>query len=467
MGVTIDSRLDAQKCLLGMVLNNPDLMPRLAASGLREKDFKHSCAAVFSAMMQAYDIGNRGSIVTPAAVLHGIGDTEYNREIVQELLDTVPGVGFDDYVSFVRDSSKLSQLVDLGVQLEYARTVEEATETAGKVNSLLMDRPDFHGYDPADLLTSWFERHSKPVDQLPLPFVGLDSYLHIQPGNMVLLMAEPSGGKTAFALQLMWAISRKKRVLFISLETSKDIVFDRMSAFIANISMNNLMSGQLPDKFMENMAMSVEEIERHTFRILPADMGMPAIKAAAISYRADVVMIDYLGLIQPPQANRPMWENYTQLSHGIHRMAQSTGMVVFALSQVSTRDMKRSPSPLTLMDARGSGDIEADCDVILAVDKFVESGVKKAAPQCNRVLRCLKNKNGPLFNTAMHFDGLHQSFSKIVIPDAAWEKVKADGDEKRRAKAEARQGQGAEDKPQNPDQMGFYEITGKDEALPF
>lgn len=114
---------------------------------------------------------------------------------------------------------------------------------------------------------------------------------------------------------------------------------------------------------------------------------------------------------------------------GLHILAQSTGLIVIALSQVTNRDPKLKNTPLNIHSARESGQIEADADAILMLDKFVEKDLRESGCRANRVLRIVKNKNGRCCNIPLFFDGEHQTFARAFVPDPNWERTQK---EKRR-----------------------------------
>ena len=107
----------------------------------------------------------------------------------------------------------------------------------------------------------------------------------------------------------------------------------------------------------------------------------------------------------------------------LHILAQSTGLIVLALSQVTNRDPQSKGKPLGIHSARESGQIEADADAILMLDKFVEKGLLESGCKANRVLRIVKNKNGRCCNIPVFFDGRNQKFAKAFVPNPEWEKT--------------------------------------------
>jgi replicative DNA helicase len=174
-----------------------------------------------------------------------------------------------------------------------------------------------------------------------------------------------------------------------------------------------------------------ELISNRNFKILPGSgIGLAGIKAAAIGYRADIVIIDYLQIIQLPGNRMSRYEKITEISMGLHILAQSTGMIIMALSQVTNRDPSAKNAPLGIHSARESGQIEADADAILMIDKFVEKGLRESGCKANRVLRIVKNKNGKCCNIPLYFNGRNQSFSLATVPDPNWEKAQ---EQKRKA----------------------------------
>ena len=331
----------------------------------------------------------------------------------------------DRYITMARQTAKVYRLRCLADELAIATTYEEAVSTADAIAEQLMDRPGLKGYEPAQLLDSFFVRHKTANERIDWKLRDVGDYIRIKRGNFLILGAEPSGGKTAFALEQMWAFSSRYRVLFVSLETDADTIFDRLTSSLTGIPMDVLMDGKLQPQQWEQIKDARDEIARRTFKILPgAGLSVSGIKAAALSYRADIVIIDYLQIIQQSSKKLSRYEAITEISMDLHILAQSTGLIVLALSQVTNRDPQSRGKPLGIHSARESGQIEADADAILMLDKFVEKGLLESGCKANRVLRIVKNKNGRCCNIPVLFDGRTQTFTKAFVPNPDWEKVK-------------------------------------------
>lgn len=417
--------LQAQNCLLGAALIDPELVPRVVTE-LSAADFYGNGLLVYKAMADLFRQSKTNNDVDAVAVAHYLGDTAEARQLVAQLMGCSPVFSeIDRYFAMVRRKAKLLRLQDLGQSLFNARSMEEALSSADDIAAQLIDRPGMKGYEPAELLDSFVARHQKQTERIEWGLRVVGDYIRAKKGNFFVLGAEPSGGKTAFALEQMWSFSRKHRVLFISLETDEDTLFDRFVSRLAGIPMDALMDGLLTPHQWEQYNAVREDIRSRSFKFLPgAGLSVSGIKAAAISYRADIVIIDYLQIIQIPGKKLSRYETITEISMGLHIMAQSTGIIVIALSQVTNRDPQSNGKPLGIHSARESGQIEADADAILMLDKVVEKDLRESGCNANRILRIVKNKNGRCCNIPLFFDGATQSFKKAYVPNPDWENTK-------------------------------------------
>lgn len=435
MLVGFDDWLQAQNCLLGAALINPELVTRIV-SELTPEDFSGNGLLIFKAMSDLFRQSKTNDDVDAVAVAHYLGDTSEARNLVAQFMGCSPNFSeIDRYMSIARQSSKLSRLRNMGSELSTAVTLDDAVGMADNISSQLLDRPGLKGYGPEELWADFVSRHKNPPEKIDWKLRTIGDYVRLRKGQFIILGAEPSGGKTAFALEQMWTWSLKKRVLFVSLETDKDQIFDRQISSMVGISMDALMDDTMTPQDWKRAEEARYEIRRRNFKILPAaGLSVSGIKAAAIRYRADIVIIDYLQIIQQSGRQLSRYETITEISMALHILAQSTGIIVVALSQVTNRDPAARKSPLTIHSARESGQIEADADAILMLDKFVEKALLESGCRANRILRIVKNKNGRCCNIPLFFDGRTQSFQQSIIPNPDWDKAK---NEKKRQEAQS------------------------------
>lgn len=423
--VGYDEWLQAQNCLLGAALLDPKLVPRVVTE-LSADDFAGNGRLIYKAMADLFRQSRSGEDVDPVAVSHYLGNSDESRTLIASYMGLSPNFSeIDRYIIMARQAAKVMRLRSLGDELASATSFDDAINIADTITAQLVDRPGLKGYEPAQLLDSFYVRHKTAYERIEWGLRVVGDYIRIKRGNLLIVGAEPSGGKTAFALEQMWAFSARHRVLFVSLETDEDTIFDRLTSSLTGIPMDDLMNGRLQPQQWTLVDDAREVIAQRTFKILPgAGLSVSGIKAAALGYRADIVIIDYLQIIRPSSKKLGRYEAITEISMDLHILAQSTGLIVMALSQVTNRDPQSRGKPLGIHSARESGQIEADADAILMLDKFVEKGLLESGCKANRVLRIVKNKNGRCCNIPVVFNGRTQTFTKALVPNPEWEKAK-------------------------------------------
>lgn len=425
----------AQNQLLAMCLLDPDKIPTVI-NELDADDFAGQYRLVYEAMRKLFRASRRNDEIDIAAIFAAMGETEENKRLLMKMCEDSPHlVHFDRYLDMAKDGSKLSKLRGAGRAITDAVTLEDAQASAEEINKILADKQSVKSFGPKEMVDSFRLRHQQKIERLPWP-MDMHNDIPARQGSMIAICAEPSGGKTAFGLQLMWEISKTKKVVFISLETDEETLADCWSAFITGIGMNSLMDGTLNQQEWKLFNDAENSILERRFAIIPAsNMTVSGIKAIALAHRADVVIVDYLQLIRDPATKGSRYETVTEVSMQLHGLAMSTGITVIPLCQVTNRDPATANKALTMHSARESGQIEQDCDVMVMIDKFIEKEMVEAGVRCNRIIRVVKNKRGRQFKFPAMFDGLHQTFTRVAIPNAELEEIRAAG-RKRRKKQE-------------------------------
>ena len=208
----------------------------------------------------------------------------------------------------------------------------------------------------------------------------------------------PSSGKTAFTLQTMLHMARKRKVCYFSLETSKEKIFDRLISSFTMTSFSEIKKSEIKD--WDTIINSYDEFAQLDFEIVAAaGWTVEQIKAKAIQCKAEVIFIDYLTLIKADGKNK--LEQTTNTSIAIHTMAQQCGITVIALSQLN----RGGKAELDMEALRESGQIEQDADCILLLQS-----TEPKEPCADRELIIAKNKEGEIGKMILAFDGLHQKF---------------------------------------------------------
>ena len=237
----------------------------------------------------------------------------------------------------------------------------------------------------------------------------------VGPGDLVILGARPSVGKTAAAVQIArHTAAAGNGVLFCSLEMSPEAISLRLVAQEAKVSFVGLAANQLEVSGWEKAGKALETISHLPLSIADAGGSTPAqLRAAATKFKAKLVrvgmplgmiVVDYLQIVTPPRPDRNRDREIAAISGALKTMAKALGVVVVGLSQLNRSLEGRQDKRPALSDLRESGAIEQDADTVILLHRPQKrEGVAE--------LIVAKQRNGPTGTTRTAWDGPTMAFS--------------------------------------------------------
>ena len=400
---TAQQWLDAQNSVLGSALIESKVVPKVVHQTGPE-DYSAQNRTIYEAMRQLFMSGKPVDPVTVASVI----GKEYQSYLMQLMEITPTAANIDSYIALCHDQARIAQVQALASQILQQERWDKVSEILAEAGKLNVDKRDLKITTMQAGLSSFFDRHSKKhVEYLSWPLQELNDRLYAEPGDFIIIGGYPSAGKSAWSLQCAWHWAQKYRVGFFSLETSSEKLFDRQMAAVAGFDMGDIKRNRLSeDQWSRLGTQSTEIIGRNLELIQAAGMTPADIRAVTMMRRYQIVIIDYVQLLQ---GHMGRGENrtalVTEISIALHTMAQSLGVTVVGLSQLSrqTKDQKgRAPD---MSDLRESGQLEQDADLIMML-----SMSQGENPDGNRDLRIRKNKEGTCPAIKLGFDGPHQKF---------------------------------------------------------
>lgn len=361
------------------------------------------CLAVYRAIRDAFE---KDISVDPVIIAANL-DASY-RSFVLDLMEITPtAANIDRYIALCKEQSKIVSLRRLAEEMSTEQDGEKMREMVERANGMLARKPGLKIITMADALQSFMTRKTQKPNYLTWPVKELNDRLYVEPGAFVVIGGYPSTGKSAWALQCAWHWAQTKKVGFFSLETSSEILFDRQVAAAARISMDTIKRNNLSQDEWDRVCGMTDVITSRKLELIPAAGMSPAdIRAVTMMQGYEIILVDYLQLIQGSGENRVA--QVTNISIALHTMAQSMGVTVVALSQLARQDPKNKNAAPDMSALRESGQIEQDADVIMML-----SLEDKEKPEGPRELRIRKNKEGTRPNILLGFDGKHQTFYKI------------------------------------------------------
>lgn len=398
----------AQSSVLGSMLIDERCAPVVLAA-LRAEDFDEGMSRdIFNTISDLFLDGEKVDPVTVLAKLGG--PSKERRKYIRDLMAVTPTArNVEAYIDIVREQSRTRQLRVLGAALCECQDAKDAQDLVSQINDLMGDRHGVRAVNMMEALQRFFDRQERKQEYLTWGLRFLDEGIYAQEGTLLILGGRPSDGKTAFALSTAFHQAHTKRVGFFSLETDEDTLFDRLFSSVAKVDNSHIKKRELTEDDSYALTQKVPEIKSRNLHLIEAaGMTVRDIQAYSLARKFDVVYVDYLQLIRST-SKWSRYEQVTEISQDLHRMAQNHKITVVALSQLSRAEKQKNGliRPPALSDLRESGQIEQDADVVLFIYREDPNWLRSP-----RNLRVAKNKEGETGQIALKFDGKTQTFSE-------------------------------------------------------
>ena len=232
-------------------------------------------------------------------------------------------------------------------------------------------------------------------------------------GELVLLAARPSIGKTALAVQLaMYAAEHHGGVMLASLEMKGRDLALRMMAKDTNISVRDLRSGQVIDSDVELLNQCVTQLKATDVNLLASRSVTPEKIRAAARLQANttglgLVVVDYIGLVKSVDPKKPTYERVSETCAAMKDLALELDVPVLCLSQLNRVAEKEKPG---IHHLRDSGNLEQDADVIWLLHRETRSS-KEAT------IQVAKARQGATGEHQLAFEPATTTFSEFGASD--------------------------------------------------
>lgn len=254
-------------------------------------------------------------------------------------------------------------------------------------------------------------------------FHDLDRMLSgLQPSDLIIVGARPSLGKTALVLDIarQAAVTGGKSVALFSIEMSREQIIDRLIAGQAQIPLWRLRTGRL-DGEMEFALVQQGLDELSKSRMFIDDNASPTLlqmrsmaRRLQLEQGIDLIIVDYLQLIQPRTSSDNMVQQVTETSRGLKALARELNVPVIAVSQLSRDVDKREVKIPRLSDLRESGSLEQDADVVLFIYRKDRDRLDATEEeQKTAEIIIAKHRNGPVGTVKLMYDQERVGFKNI------------------------------------------------------
>ena len=376
--------------------------------------------------------------------LETIGGLPYLGELISR---TPTSVNAGHYAAIVAETANLRRLLDAGNQIAQLAMspdtqFDDALKTAIDKLHLLRTNRTRRGLRPLrDELDRFLQDPNTGLPEhtrmVPTGFNSLDAIITaFQPGDLVILGARPSMGKTSLALNFVNAASALGRTAAIfSMEMASPQIVLRLVSGHSRISAHRLRSGLYTEREESEMIHAIGVLSDRPIWI--DDTGaytVAHIRAQLARLQLfnplDLVVIDYLQLIRPDQQHyrHNTVQDMTQISRTLKELAVTSQIPVIACSQLSRAPEIRADHHPVLSDLRESGSIEQDADVVMLLYRadryYTPTQWNRSYPGTNyplniAELNVAKHRNGPTGCIPLYFDPHTMQFFEADEPAAA------------------------------------------------
>lgn len=336
------------------------------------------------------------------------------------------------YSQSVREKSILRKIIQISQEMADAaynpsgRTAQEILEIAEKnvfkiAESDSLSRQGFVGISPLlakviDRIDELFSReNTKEVTGIPTGFIDLDRVTSgLQAGDLIIVAARPSMGKTAFAVNIAEnvAIHSKLPVAIFSMEMGGEQLAMRMIGSVGQVNQGDLKNGRFKDDDWPKITMALGKLhEAPIFIDETAGLNVIDIRSRARRIYMEnaglgLIVIDYLQLMGSTERrqNENRATEISEITRALKGLAKELKVPVITLSQLNRSLERRDDKRPMMSDLRESGAIEQDADLILFLHRE-EYYSKNEQDRGKAELIIGKHRNGPTCSIPMVFRG--------------------------------------------------------------
>jgi replicative DNA helicase len=397
---------------------------------------------IFASMFDLYQSNQPIDLTTVAAKLV---DKKSGIDAVK-LVDLAEGIASAanvvSYAERVRDRSVRRKLIEIN-----ARVANEAFGAELSSDELLelldaqvyglWQRTAAEDYSPVcDIVPAAIaeleavQKAKNGITGVPTGYDKLDDLTAgLQAGDMIVLAARPSQGKTAFALNIALNAARRDcPVGFFSIEMTNAALVRRMLSSLAMVDSHKARRGRLNPvdwSAIVNAASRLSDVKLFLDQV--ADT-LPAIRQKARrmirQHGVKLLIVDYLQIMRMARGERYNGdtEKTTALSAGIKQLAKELNLPILILSQLSRASVGDKPRKPVLSDLRQSGAIEQDADVVVFIHRPEAYGIMTdqdyGATEGKAEIHVAKQRNGPTGELLLRFVKEYGVFQDVAPYEA-------------------------------------------------
>lgn len=431
--------LEAEQSVLGSLLLENSQWDNVAESLTAEDFYRQEHRIIFRAMdrmageAKPFDIVTLGNELERDNKLAAIGGRSYLTELAEHAPNISNVVA---YAHIIHERSIQRRLIQAATEIasnsyepkgkDAATLLDEAERTVFRIAE---ERPNEGGLTPikpllkqsVDKIQTLFESDS-PLTGITTGFTSLDNRTTgLNAGDLVIVAARPSMGKTSFAMNLVESaiMAQEKPVMVFSLEMPSDQLISRMISSLGRIDQTHVRTGKLQTEDWPKLTTAVNMLNSRplfiddTPGISPTEMRSRIRRISREHGEPAMIMVDYLQLMRIKGFSEGRTAEISEISRSLKGIAKEFSCPVVALSQLN-RALEQRPNKRPVnSDLRESGAIEQDADLILFIyrdEVYNEDTPDKGVAE----IITGKQRNGPIGVDRLAFVGKYTRFEDLA-----------------------------------------------------
>ena len=432
--VQLPYSLEAEQAVLGSILTEPDCITQVLILLKSDHFYLPQHKAIFKIMQE---IDALGAKVDPLVVLErlkseNVYDDAGGKNYLYQLAQSVPSTqNVESYCKIVKEKYYIRSLINVSKEI-----IEDASGTENDAD-LLLDSAEQKIYDirqgkvtkgPTrigdiiinevyDKLQKLSSADSDQYKGYTTGFTDLDrSITGLNKSDLVIIGARPAMGKTSLALNMArnTAMLGKKKVVFFSLEMTKEQLAQRVLATEARVESTKMRTGNITSDEWARLATATSLLSNcELYFDDTSNMTVPEMKSRIRRLRdVDAVFVDYLQLMKSGQRIENRVQEVSEITRNLKLMAKELNVPVICLSQLSRANESRQDKRPMLSDLRESGAIEQDADVVIGLYRDGYYNKESENPNLAEAI-VLKNRKGATGTVQLNWLPEYTSFSSV------------------------------------------------------
>lgn len=422
---SLPSSLQAERAVLGALLLNDEYVP-IASELLKSSDFYQlSHQIIYQAIVDLWQKLKRIDLITLQDELNKTGKLEDIGGIAYlvSLQEDIPALGLlEQHAQIIKEKAVLRSLINSAAQIithcydQNETDIDRVLDSAEKTIFQITDKRSNQNFVQLNI---WLKRtfqhlsdiksHSKGITGIAAGFNHLDQMSSgFQKGDLIILAARPSMGKTALALSIAGnAAQSDTTVGFFSLEMSAEQLTLRLLSSESGIAHHNIRNATITsDEWIEltNVAARLAQIKifiDDTAMLTVMELRAKARKLKA-EHQLQLLVIDYLQLLHSNKRHENRHQEVSEISRSLKALAKELDIPIIALSQLSRAVDSRMDKRPMLSDLRESGAIEQDADLIMFLYRDAVYNQDTENPALSELI-IGKQRNGPTGTVYLNF----------------------------------------------------------------